>query len=106
MFACLMFLSIVILLTSENMKLITLNTWGGRAGKEGLLAFFDAHKNDVDIFCLQEILSAPYEHLEGHDAGGKRFDHTEIMVRGMQEISGLLSDHSTFFVRIIWITTV
>jgi len=35
-------------------KLITLNTWGGRAGKEPLLDFFRKYK-DVDVFCLQEI---------------------------------------------------
>jgi endonuclease/exonuclease/phosphatase family metal-dependent hydrolase len=36
------------------MKIITLNTWGGRAG-ESLKAFFEAHASDVDVFCLQEI---------------------------------------------------
>jgi exonuclease III len=79
------------------MKLITLNTWGGRAGKERLLSFFDKYKNEIDIFCLQEIWSAPYEHLEGHSAGGLSIDHEQIMVYGMQEISELLSDHSNFF---------
>ena len=37
------------------MKIITLNTWGGRAGEERLLDFFNTHKDDTDIFCLQEI---------------------------------------------------
>jgi endonuclease/exonuclease/phosphatase (EEP) superfamily protein YafD len=78
------------------MKLISLNTWGGRAGKDKLLAFFDAHK-DVDVFCLQEIWSAPYEHLEGHSAGGLNITHDNIMVYGMQEISALLSTHTTYF---------
>ena len=36
------------------MKLISLNTWGGRE-LEPLLRFFGAHKNDTDIFCLQEV---------------------------------------------------
>lgn len=79
------------------MKLITLNTWGGRAGKEGLLSFFDKYKKNVDIFCLQEIWSAPYEHLEGHNAGGIGINHEQIMVYGMQEISSLLSSHSKYF---------
>jgi exonuclease III len=78
------------------MKLITLNTWGGRAGKELLLNFFKKYK-DVDIFCLQEIWSAPYEHLEGHLAGGKAIKHEQIMTSGMQEISGILSSHSSYF---------
>ena len=78
------------------MKLISLNTWGGRAGKDKLLAFFAAYK-DVDVFCLQEIWSAPYEHLEGHSAGGLSIDHSNIMVYGMQEISTLLESHIAYF---------
>lgn len=78
------------------MKLISLNTWGGRAGKEKLLAFFAAHK-DVDVFCLQEIWSAPYEYLEGCSAGGLSIEHSNIMVYGMQEISDLLESHTTYF---------
>lgn len=78
------------------MKLISLNTWGGRAGKDKLLAFFAAHK-DIDVFCLQEIWSAPYEHLEGHAAGGMSIDHSNIMVYGLQEISALLDSHAAYF---------
>ncbi len=78
------------------MKVISLNTWGGRAGKDKLLDFFAAHK-DVDIFCLQEIWSAPYEHLEGHAAGGLSIDHSNIMVYGLQEISELLVNHEPYF---------
>lgn len=78
------------------MKLISLNTWGGRAGKDKLLAFFAAYK-DVDIFCLQEIWSAPYEHLEGSSAGGLSIDHSNIMVYGLQEISALLNTHNAYF---------
>lgn len=79
------------------MKLITLNTWGGRAGKEKLLEFFAQHKDDTDVFCLQEIWSAPYEHLEGYSAGGAPIDNSQIMTYGMQEISGLLQDFNSFF---------
>jgi len=78
------------------MKLISLNTWGGRAGKEKLLAFFEAYK-DVDVFCLQEIWSAPHEHLEGHSACGLSIDHSNIMVYGMQEISTLLESCTAYF---------
>jgi exonuclease III len=38
------------------MKIITLNTWGGIAGTQGLLDFFKKHE-DTDIFCLQEIFN-------------------------------------------------
>lgn len=37
------------------MKLITLNTWGGRAGADLLLPFFQKYSKDAEAFCLQEI---------------------------------------------------
>lgn len=79
------------------MKIVSLNTWGGRAGKEGLLNFFDVHQNDVDIFCLQEIWAAPYEHLEGEDAGALAIRHENIMVYGKRDISELLKNHTHYF---------
>ncbi len=79
------------------MRIITLNTWGGRGGKVGLLDFFSRHREDTDIFCLQEIWSAPYEHLQGKDAGGKPIDHSSIMVYGLQEISAALPEHVAYF---------
>lgn len=36
------------------MKIITFNTWGGRAGLSGIKDFIEKHQN-VDVFCLQEI---------------------------------------------------
>ncbi len=78
------------------MKLICLNTWGGRAGPEKLLAFLDSRR-DADFVCLQEVWSAPYENLEGFPAGGLGIAHAEIMVYGKQEISALLSGHRAFF---------
>lgn len=79
------------------MKLITLNTWGGRAGKDSLLRFFATHKDTTDIFCLQEIWSAPYEHLEGSVVGGKNMNHESILVHGKQKISETLSHHHSYF---------
>lgn len=78
------------------MKLISLNTWGGRAGKDLQLSFFKKHK-DIDIFCLQEMWRAPYQELEGFIAGGLTIDHSTIMVYGVQEVSKILSEHSGFF---------
>lgn len=80
-----------------KMKIVSLNTWGGRAGREGLLEFFEAHQNDTDIFCLQEIWSAPYEHLEGKRVGGTEIDHTQIMTSGLQDITALLPDFTPYF---------
>ncbi len=78
------------------MKIISLNIWGGRAGKDKVLDFFSAYQ-DVDIFCLQEVWSAPYEELEGVMAGGKKLTHDEIMVYGRQDITNLLKDHVPYF---------
>ncbi len=74
------------------MKIISLNTWGGRAGRQILLDFFEKHKDDVDIFCLQEIWSHSYEPLNGHNAGGVPIDYRNIMVNGVQNISETLSE--------------
>ena len=79
------------------MRIISLNTWGGRAGKEKLLSFFKTNADSVDVFCLQEIWSAPYKHLEGHPAGGLEISHEQIMVYGLQDISSVLPNHSAFF---------
>jgi len=78
------------------MKLICLNTWGGKAGAAKLLAFLDAHR-DAEFFCLQEVWSAPYEHLDGAAAGSDVIDHAEIMVYGRQEIEARLGRHKVFF---------
>jgi len=78
------------------MKLITLNTWGGKAGKEKLLGFFERYK-DIDIFCLQEIWSAPYTDVGERQAGGVDLDYEQIMTRGAQEISEVLPLHTSYF---------
>lgn len=79
------------------MKIISLNTWGGRVGKETLLNFFNAHKDTVDIFCLQEIWSAEHGDLEGKSAGGVPLENEKIMIQGMQEIAATLHDHVSYF---------
>ena len=78
------------------MKIITLNIWGGEAGRGKLLSFFDAYK-DVDIFCLQEVWSAPYPELEGVSTANKVTDQSLIMTEGMQDISKVLTDHTPYF---------
>jgi endonuclease/exonuclease/phosphatase family metal-dependent hydrolase len=40
------------------MKLISFNTWGGRAGLAQIQNFFEKYR-DADVFCLQEIWQAP-----------------------------------------------
>jgi endonuclease/exonuclease/phosphatase family metal-dependent hydrolase len=78
-------------------KIITLNTWGGRAGEDILKEFFARKKSEIDIFCLQEIWSGPYDHLGEYTAGGVAMVHTKVMTHGMQEISSLLNEHTYFF---------
>lgn len=79
------------------MRIISLNTWGGRAGKERLLSFFKAHADTTNIFCLQEIWSAAYKHLDGHLAGGVAIKHEQVMTHGLQELSAVLPNHTPFF---------
>lgn len=79
------------------MRIISLNTWGGRAGKEKLYAFLSSQAGTTDLFCLQEIWSAEYEHLNGHLVGGTPLLFEHIATRALQEITELLSSHSPFF---------
>ncbi len=79
------------------MRIISLNTWGGRAGKEKLLSFFKTYADTTDIFCLQEIWSEPYEHLEGRLAGGVPLINEKIMTHALRDISSVLPNHRAFF---------
>lgn len=75
------------------MKLISLNTWGGRAGIQNLLSFFTNHR-DADIFCLQEVWNGG-EHMEGRVAGGAKL--VNISFKLFQEIGQSLPEHVGFF---------
>jgi endonuclease/exonuclease/phosphatase family metal-dependent hydrolase len=79
------------------MTIISLNIWGGRAGRDKLLPFFEKYRDIADIFCLQEVWSGRYEDYEGTPAGGRPIDHTMVMTQALQEISALLPDHAQFF---------
>ncbi len=70
------------------MRLISLNTWGGRAGKDNLLDFFRKHK-DIDVFCLQEI-------WEGGDDEAPKWGEG-IDTRMLTNIGNILTEHSIFF---------
>lgn len=78
------------------MKIISLNTWGGRGGRDGLIDFFKRNA-DADVFCLQEIWSARYDHLEGASMGGTITFSDDVMTEGKQEIAAILSEHAVFF---------
>lgn len=76
------------------MRIISLNTWGGRAGKDELLSFLKANVDTTDIFCLQEVWSESNKHLEDYShAEGKH----RIMVYGLQDISAVMPNHKAFY---------
>lgn len=83
---------------TSDMKIITLNTWGGRAGEENLLSFFDKYKENTDVFCLQEIWSSfPKELLLGRIAGGFPLKLDTVMQEGFLKLKEKLSEHVDYF---------
>jgi len=73
--------------------LISLNTWGGVAGREGLLDFFRA-RDDVDVFCLQEIWNGG-EHIRGTTLAGVRYD--KFLSDLYPAIGTMLENHLGYF---------
>ena len=59
--------------------------------------FFKQHAPTTDVFCLQEVWSAPHEHLDGAMAGGIPINHDDVMSYGLQEISETLADFEPLF---------
>jgi exonuclease III len=76
------------------MNIVTLNTWGGRAGKEKLLDFFRQYRDTVDIFCLQEIWNGGHE-VRGTLAGGVVLQ--DIYPELLSEIEKKLPNHELNF---------
>lgn len=69
------------------MKLITLNTWGGRI-KEPLRAFLE-HNKQIDIFCFQEVY---------HEAHGKDLIwNKETNLNLLADIKFIFDDYESFF---------
>lgn len=79
------------------MKIICLNTWGGRADKEALMDFIVRQAADTDVFCLQEIWAAPYEHIEGQMTGGAVIRNDDVLTDGVQRITRALPGFSCYF---------
>ena len=70
------------------MKLISLNVWGGTK-YEALAAFLKEHSVTTDIFCLQEVFSAP-ESAPLVSSGAR--------MRLFEELGNLLENFSGFFI--------
>ena len=66
------------------MKIITLNTWGGKIYKE-LIDFLNKNR-DIDIFCFQEILK-----------GGKGQTSRGEMKSLYEDISNIFTDYFGYF---------
>jgi len=69
----------------NGMKLLTLNTWGGRV-YEPFLNFVKEQNNKVDIFCFQEIFQS----------SESKFSH-EIKTDIYSDVSKILKDYVGFF---------
>jgi len=75
------------------MKLLTLNTWGGRYDLDGLLQFFKKH-TDVDVFCLQEVWNGGEEFIR-NNFPQEKFDIVSWNL--LQRIAEVLPDYQYFF---------
>jgi len=67
------------------MKLISLNTWGGRVS-EPFIAFIKERASDTDIFCFQEVLT-----------GGSGKTSREEMKDCYEQIGKTLANHAGYF---------
>ena len=69
------------------MKIICLNTWGGRK-RNLLLDFITKHKENTDIFCFQEIY---------YKAQGKEDTYLEDSHDLHSDLHKILTNHNDFF---------
>ncbi len=79
------------------MKIISLNTWGGRAGEKRLLDFLKNAGQTTDVLCLQEIWSVEDENTMLRFAEGLEIIHKDIMFGGVKKISSALENFNYYF---------
>ncbi|MDD3774064.1 MAG: endonuclease/exonuclease/phosphatase family protein [Patescibacteria group bacterium] len=73
------------------MKVISLNTWAGTV-KEPLLDFLRSKKNEIDVFCFQEVLNG------GREEAGKIFqDKTKLEYDLFPIMQEILPNYTSFF---------
>jgi endonuclease/exonuclease/phosphatase family metal-dependent hydrolase len=75
------------------MNLLSLNVWGARAGLDELLAFFKERQN-IDIFCLQEVWNGG-EHTRHEVAAGQRMGKVEMQL--LTRLGEVLPNHVAYF---------
>ncbi len=79
------------------MKIITLNTWGGQAGQDLIMSFFDKYR-DTDIFCLQEIWKSKYpKEFSDLDIGSQKIDYGALITNLHDLIIEKLPEHNHHF---------
>ena len=80
------------------MKIISLNTWGARAGHKKFLKFIERHKDNIDIFCFQEVWNVDATskiQVEGAIAGGVVLSN--VMDNLFKQVSMVLTTYNSFF---------
>jgi len=84
------------------MKILSLNTWGARAGEELLLDFIEKRSKGVDVFCFQEIWNVVdedsknvYNLLQGAIVGGTVLEG--IIDNIYSRIQSTLPNYKAFF---------
>lgn len=75
------------------MKVISLNTWGGKGGTDALLSFFKKY-SDADIFCLQEVFNGG-EQFRGMTAARFKLEHFDPKL--LERIQDALPEHRAHF---------
>jgi exonuclease III len=77
------------------MKIISLNVWAGRAGREKLIEFFKKY-HDTDIFCLQEMWEGGDHRIEYYQRVWTKpeFKIINTLISDAREV---LKDHQVFF---------
>lgn len=74
----------------KELKIISLNTWGGIV-KQELFKFFEDNK-DIDVFCLQEVYNG------GKDYENNHFNNSELKNYNLlSDIKNILNDFDFYF---------
>jgi len=61
------------------MKIISLNTWGGKAFDE-LVKFVSSHAHDTDVFCFQEVFDTTTDIKESNGARANLFAELSLIL--------------------------
>lgn len=75
------------------MQLITLNTWGGRVGREALGQFFETYRDHTDVICLQEIWNGSDVDL----ATGQPIKLEQVIDDGVDFLTAILPNYNLYF---------